>query len=80
MTNSFYVNSCTKRQANLINIYKEMFFKMLIDVGHFSVLSPHTVDFLIRRKELIYNGEKQHFKISPLFSDSYETMINTWYM
>lgn len=63
MTNSFYVNSCTKRQANLINIFKEMFFKMLIDVGHFSVLSPHTVDFLIRRKELIYNGEKQHSQI-----------------
>lgn len=36
---------------------------MLIDVGHFSVLSPHTVDFLIRRKELIYNGEKQHSQI-----------------
>lgn len=64
MTNSFYVNSCTKRQANLINIFKEMFFKMLIDtVGHFSVLSPHTTDFLIRRKELIYNGEKQHSQI-----------------
>lgn len=36
---------------------------MLIDVGHFSVLSTHTVDFLIRRKELIYNGEKQHSQI-----------------
>lgn len=58
MTNSFYVNSCTKRQANLISIFKEMF-----DVGHFSVLSPHTIDFLIRRKELIYNGEKQHLQI-----------------
>lgn len=61
--NSFYVKSCTKKQNNLINIFKEMFFKMLIDVGHFSVLSPHTVDFLIRRKELIYNGEKQHSQI-----------------